>query len=404
MKKRTAVIVSSFMGIVAATSIFGFAFSSWISCKNAEGSQSVAVEVNQGFTAGTLTVNPSPLKMIVNYGENPHFEDAAGVKQVAMTLEMECENPKGVGTLYWSLETTNSASAVFAATSAFSYGQFVLDSQGKFSALVPLPSMTWAQGNPANASAYSSLTSGLNGKLIEFKITTSQKDLSVKKTATPDYVADGVSYVYADNAKTQLKAISYSGTASELAIPASYNSLPIVDVADSAFMNAKSLKKVSFANPSTVIENCAFEGCSALEELTLPSAIGYLGHCCFVGCESLKTVSIPDSCETIGSGAFANCRALADVEGMKGLQHIYCGAFAGDVKITSFVFPSTLTVMKCTLFEGCTGLTSLNYEGTMAQWNAVGKYESNGVADADAWRRGSSLTQVVCSDGAIALA
>ena len=75
-------------------------------------------------------------------------------------------------------------------------------------------------------------------------------------------------------------------------------------VAEGAFENAKSLKKVTLSATLTEIGKGAFKGCTALEELVLPDSLLSIGEDAFRGASALKKVTIPASVESIGVGAF----------------------------------------------------------------------------------------------------
>lgn len=61
--------------------------------------------------------------------------------------------------------------------------------------------------------------------------------------------------------------VSYSGSKSNLSIPASIDGVPV-----------------------TAVGNAAFRGCSVLTDITLPSGITYIGHKAFADCPNLKNV------------------------------------------------------------------------------------------------------------------
>ena len=95
----------------------------------------------------------------------------------------------------------------------------------------------------------------------------------------------------------------------------------------------------------TGIDNGAFSHCTGLTSITIPSSVTSIGSWAFFGCTGLTSITIPDSVTSIGGSAFYSC----------------------------------------------TGLTSITYTGTKAEWNAIDK-------DTD-WRGGSSIKNVVCTDG-----
>lgn len=67
----------------------------------------------------------------------------------------------------------------------------------------------------------------------------------------------------------------------------------------------------------------------------------------------------------------------------------YCEA------LTTVSIPVGVTSIEFGAFYGCTSLTNIEFEGTIAQWNAINK--------ASNWNCDVLATEVVCSDGTVAL-
>ncbi len=127
-------------------------------------------------------------------------------------------------------------------------------------------------------------------------------------------------------------------TGEDIAIPPTYNSLPvvaisqgafkpaegaesiiknvivahgIVTIGDSAFENCTKLKNVILLNSVTTVGNNAFAGCTALNKLTLSTALETIGNNAFKGCAALTSVTLPDAVTSIGTAAFEGCSRLA---------------------------------------------------------------------------------------------
>jgi len=137
----------------------------------------------------------------------------------------------------------------------------------------------------------------------------------------------------------------YVGTASELVIPAKFNT-----IAKSVFENNTTVKKVSFEGDSITLEDNAFLG-SSIQEVILPEN-GVLGLSVFAECKDLKSVTIPDgwaaipeftfaksglesviisenaALEEIGNLAFYDAASLKSVTVPKALKRIGIAAFA----------------------------------------------------------------------------
>ena len=89
---------------------------------------------------------------------------------------------------------------------------------------------------------------------------------------------------YTEDGKTTI--ISYSGSSSDLIIPASIAGSPVVAIADNAFQNSS---LVSVLIPETIesIGWFAFDSCSMLQRVVLSKNITEIGYSAFANCNSL---------------------------------------------------------------------------------------------------------------------
>ena len=111
-----------------------------------------------------------------------------------------------------------------------------------------------------------------------------------------------------------------------------------------------------------------------IKEVELPNTVVEIGPLAFGGYifSSLEKINIPSSVKVIESNAFDRCNSLSTI-----------------------TLPNSITTLGQSVFAYCESLTSINYSGTMAEWNQINKNEN--------WANGSSITQIVCSDGTITL-
>lgn len=99
--------------------------------------------------------------------------------------------------------------------------------------------------------------------------------------------------------------------------------------------------------------------------------------------------------EKIDAYAFYNCIRLTSVAIPDGVTRI-CGlAFSGCSSLKSVVIPKSVTWIGGNAFSWCNRLTSIRYEGTMAEWAAIGK--------GDRWNYRMPAKEVICSDGNVSL-
>lgn len=209
----------------------------------------------------------------------------------------------------------------------------------------------------------------------------------------------------------------------------------LVSIGNAAFQNSLGLKKVSLPNSLTHLGDQAFDGCRYLEEVQLPSNLTTIGqrvfaltglktitipegvttimNSAFLGCDNLETVHFPNTLVLIGNDAFANCDLLKQINLPESLQEIgsaffHCVALQelripegvatlrnslvfGCSQLKRVYIPSTITYIESLVFWDCPALETLHYDGTIAQWKAIGKDSS--------WTRKTVTVQ--CTDGQI---
>ncbi len=134
----------------------------------------------------------------------------------------------------------------------------------------------------------------------------------------------------------------------EIVIPASYKGLPVMEIGDRAF------------------ESCY------LMEVIIPDSVTSIGDGVFYQLAYLTEVVIPDSVISIEYYAFSSCDCLTEI-----------------------IIPDSVTSIGNSAFEHCWRLTSITFKGTVEEWNAIKKGYR--------WNYEVPATEVVCSDGTVAL-
>lgn len=150
----------------------------------------------------------------------------------------------------------------------------------------------------------------------------------------------------------------------------SLSRVPIRLFADTALYNDKSnwTEGVLYVSKWLIVASGNFSG-----ECVIASGTVGIADYAFESRSNLTSVTIPDSVKSISFAAFHYCTGLTRATIGKGVTSI--GKFA---------------------FAGCTSLTTFIYNGTTEQWSAITKetgWKANGVP----------ATEVVCSDGTVAL-
>lgn len=130
----------------------------------------------------------------------------------------------------------------------------------------------------------------------------------------------------------------YVGTATQVAIPSTYNGKPVTAIGNVAFCLCQNLTRVTIPNSVISIGNSAFNSCRKLEEISLPSGLKSIGLLAFFECRKLTNVIIPSSVETIGDEAFSYCLALKSVTIGEKVTYIGRNAFFYCRNLTSATF------------------------------------------------------------------
>ncbi|MGN0115141.1 MAG: leucine-rich repeat protein [Acutalibacteraceae bacterium] len=104
-------------------------------------------------------------------------------------------------------------------------------------------------------------------------------------------------------------------------------------IADSAFVNCKSLETVDIPESVDRIGMIAFAGCSSLKSAAIPSGVTMIEMSAFANCTSLKKVTIPSGVTNVDMKAFYNCTSLAEIalpEGVKRIGEMAFGYYYDD--------------------------------------------------------------------------
>ena len=190
---------------------------------------------------------------------------------------------------------------------------------------------------------------------------------------------------------------SASGT---LAIPATHNGKPVVEIGSEAFLNCTELTSVTIPGSVTRIGWYAFSGCTGLTNITVPDSVTTIdwfafsgctnltavtvgnGVTCidaaaFSGCSNLTTVTLGNSIASIGWSAFKNCTKLGSITLPKSVTSIDRYAFSGCANLGSIVIPGAVNSIGDGAFYSCGKLSSVTFCGTQEQWDAVHKGNYN---------------------------
>ncbi len=106
--------------------------------------------------------------------------------------------------------------------------------------------------------------------------------------------------------KYKAEIIDYTGTGTQLTIPAVIDSYDVLSIGVGAFKNNTAITSVTFAGNVRTIDEQAFYGCSSLSSVTLEESLRNINGYAFAYCTALKTIAINDIV-AVSSTAFAGC-------------------------------------------------------------------------------------------------
>ena len=106
--------------------------------------------------------------------------------------------------------------------------------------------------------------------------------------------------VYTIQNNGTIEIVGYTGTPTNIVIPAEINGRRVVSVGHFAFNSCDSLTEVTISEGITVIKSDAFLYNSSLTKVTFPSSVESIESEAFTGCSQLKTVIMPEGLKSIG--------------------------------------------------------------------------------------------------------
>ena len=180
--------------------------------------------------------------------------------------------------------------------------------------------------------------------------------------------SEGLAYELSEDEEYYIVTSIGDCTDADLVIPATYDELPVKEVAANAFYDADRLMSVVIGDNITTIGESAFSTCSCITSVTLGSSVKTIGVSAFNACKALTSVTIPSGVLEIGAHSFGWCSGLKEV-----------------------TIADSVTKIGDSAFVMCEALETITFEGGVESWTAVEK----GVN----WAFRIVATKVVCSDG-----
>ena len=158
----------------------------------------------------------------------------------------------------------------------------------------------------------------------------------------------------------------------DIVISPTYNSLPVLEIADNAFEN-ESITSVSFPKNVSVIGEKAFSECQNLTQITFGEDITTIESHAFYKCPKLALIDFGNNPLTISQYAFYLCENLTSID-LGATVSIGSYAFCGCDKLTSVKINDNITYISDSAFEGCGNLVYNTYGNCTYLGNDTCKY------------------------------
>jgi len=140
-----------------------------------------------------------------------------------------------------------------------------------------------------------------------------------------------------------------------------------------AFYSCPTLKKVIFADGSTVIPSHILSGAVSVEEIVIPEGVTEIGMGAFRECFNISAATLPSSLKKIGERAFARCVSLKEISFSESLTLIDYVAFVDCTSLANIDFSEafSLKTIRNAAFENTAVTDVVLPEGLETLNNAV---------------------------------
>lgn len=162
-------------------------------------------------------------------------------------------------------------------------------------------------------------------------------------------------YLYALQDDGTAEITGYTGSDTQLAVPAEVDGYAVTAIDRKAFEYMDTVVSVELPESVSVIEEMAFQHCSALSEINIPEGVTEIGYGAFQYCRALASIELPEGLRVIESFTFLGCISLSDIKLPDSVARIDAYAFEG-CPITELILPASLERLECA-FNYCAQLT-----------------------------------------------
>lgn len=206
------------------------------------------------------------------------------------------------------------------------------------------------------------------------------------------------------NEDTEYSVTDYTGTATEVYIPSTYNGKPVTSIGHNAFQNNRRITTIIISEGVINIGYSAFYNCDNLINVVIPNSVTDIGSTVFYSCESLIynekdglqylgnvnnpylylagiankdmiTAMIDNNCRFIGSHSLECSAALTSIEIPNSVTSIGSYAFWSCENLTKIIMPDSVTHIAKNAFYECNNLKNIYISDITAWCNIVGLNE-----------------------------
>ena len=158
---------------------------------------------------------------------------------------------------------------------------------------------------------------------------------------TAAFAAEG-DYTYSVLSDGTAKITKYSGTESNVTVPAALGGVNVSEIGEKAFQDNDEIESVIISDGIKTIGTSAFADCDMLESIEFSPSVETIGKEAFRNCRGLQAVDIPSTVKTIEEKAFSACPILGTVTLHEGLEKMGSRFIAGTV-VSEIYIPTTVT-------------------------------------------------------------
>lgn len=186
-----------------------------------------------------------------------------------------------------------------------------------------------------------------------------------------DVVTKGLQYELTANGEAYSVIGIDNFTATDIVIGDTYNNLPVISIAEDAFIQCNTITGVIIPDSVTTISCGAFAGCEALTEVYIGDGVQLIGESAFESCTKLTKLTLGDNITCIESVAFGECMSLTNVILPDKLQTIEIGAFAYCKALKSIHIPLSVSHIGYSVFDSCIELETITIDKNNKNYHVI---------------------------------